>query len=142
MKKAKNLPNKQQEKIPKDNSSSFDKNKVFWSFAYFDSDIEYPSGLRSDLQFSDVADMLKSTGFRGWKELTADSKRDHPIAVNRLAKFAQKRIAQINLDDIDELWSFRVNAAYRIWCIKIESLLQVLWIDPNHQIYPVEKRHT
>ena len=57
MKKAKNLPNKQQEKIPKDNSSSFDKNKVFWSFAYFDSDFDYPSGLRSDLQFSDVKEL-------------------------------------------------------------------------------------
>lgn len=69
-------------------------------------------------------------------------KRDHPIEAYKLQKFAQDRLAELQMDDLDLLWSIHVDGAFRIWGIRDASLLKILWIDPCHEICPSYKKHT
>lgn len=63
----------------------------------------------------------------------------HRIALARLCKAAQERLAAIGQDDLDELVSFRVTGVRRVWCIQDGPIMRVLWWDPEHKVYPVEK---
>ena len=65
--------------------------------------------------------------------------RNHPIRQSRLSPEAQKRLATIGLDDFEEIWSFRLTGRKRFWCIKHENVYALLWWDPNHEVYPVDR---
>ena len=64
---------------------------------------------------------------------------NHPIPQIRLSSEAKKRLAVIGLDDIEELWSFRLTGQRRFWCIKDANIYALLWWDPYHKVYPVQK---
>lgn len=66
----------------------------------------------------------------------------HSVSVARLAPEAQRRLARIGKDDVDELVSFRISARKRVWCIAVGNLMKVLWWDPNHEVAPSTKRRT
>lgn len=66
----------------------------------------------------------------------------HSVEVWKLCKDAQDRLADLNLDDLEELYSFRLTGTNRLWCIRHASIMRVLWWDPEHQVCPSGKRHT
>lgn len=82
-----------------------------------------------------------------WKDvLTPTSGRksntqSHPMAVNILSKEAAKRLSALHLDEYDTLYSLAITGKQRVWGIMIEDTgtFQVLWYDPLHEIYSVEK---
>lgn len=76
-----------------------------------------------------------------WTEIE-QSTGSHPISKNLLIKSAQDRLIEIKQDDVDELFSLRVNGKARIWGIREEHVLRVLWWDPEHQVCPSEKKNT
>jgi hypothetical protein len=45
-------------------------------------------------------------------------------------------------DDVEAVLSLRISARERVWGILDGPALQVLWWDPEHQVYPVERRNT
>lgn len=65
--------------------------------------------------------------------------RCHPIECHRLEKPARDRLVEINQDDLDELMAFHITGPNRVWCIKDQNIMRVLWWDPEHQVYPVER---
>ena len=78
-----------------------------------------------------------------WNEILVKSKtRNHVVSVGSLVSQAKRRLAQLKVDDIDELVSLRLSARERIYGIRNQAALLLLWWDPDHAIYPVEKRHT
>lgn len=73
-----------------------------------------------------------------WKEiLVRDSKYNHFIAVEKICSDAQRRLRELHLDDTDALISLRLAGAERIWGILELNVLQVLWWDPQHLVYPI-----
>jgi len=66
-----------------------------------------------------------------------DGSNNHPIPCERLCKDAQKRLEELITEDIDELFSLRVQGEIRIWGIRRERVLQILWFDFEHEVYPV-----
>jgi hypothetical protein len=67
----------------------------------------------------------------------------HPIPQDSdgLSGEAPRRLAEISREQYD-LYSLRIFGAGRVWGIKVENVLYVLWWDPNHIIYPWEPRNT
>jgi hypothetical protein len=66
----------------------------------------------------------------------------HPIETWRLCNDAKKRLGEIGVI-ADELISLRVTGVERLWGCRIDSnVVELLWWDPLHQVYPVEKKHT
>lgn len=63
------------------------------------------------------------------QKLTWQDHRDsgsHPVKVVDLIHEAQKRLVQIEKDDVDELYSFRISGKKRIWGIREGNILWIL----------------
>lgn len=64
----------------------------------------------------------------------------HHIEVARLSAPAQRRLAELKIEDRDELFVFRISSRKRIWGIRDSEEFHVLWWDPDHTVYPVGER--
>ena len=86
---------------------------------------------------------LKEFEAMTWNEiLVRDKRKNHTIKVEEIAQQARKRLIEIGQDDIDELVSLRLTGTTRIWGIRDQNVLKLLWWDPDHQVYPSHKKHT
>lgn len=65
--------------------------------------------------------------------------KHHFIAIEKIIEDAQRRLKTLNLNDIDELFSIRLDGELRIWGIRKSSYLQVLWFDFQHEICPPQR---
>ena len=74
-----------------------------------------------------------------WKDVTG--KENHFIAVEQISGEAQKRLAEIDVKEAD-LFSMRFSAKERAWGVRDKAIFRFLWWDPEHKIYPVEKKNT
>ena len=63
-----------------------------------------------------------------------DTGSHHRVPVSR------RNDGELQLDDLDEIWSFRVTGERRFWCVKRENIYELLWWDPEHRVYPVSKK--
>jgi hypothetical protein len=91
-----------------------------------------------------------------WERVASVDRREHlPIdrapgaagqpflpSVPDLVEKSGERLTEIRHDDLEELWSLRVSGKERIWAIRERSVFRVLWWDPEHHVYVVEKKHT
>ena len=45
--------------------------------------------------------------------------------------------------DIDKIHRFQIHGAQRVYALSFDrGVYDLIWWDPEHQIYPVEKKHT
>ena len=61
----------------------------------------------------------------------------HHVRVEKLSSDAQKRLKEMKLDDIDEIYSLRLEGKLRIYGIRKYNYLKILWVDTEHEIYPI-----
>jgi hypothetical protein len=68
---------------------------------------------------------------------------NHVLSIDRFAKNALKRLQDLKLDDIDELFSLRLNNTLRLYGIRDGRVLRLIWHDPHHGTkngaYPTKK---
>ncbi len=62
--------------------------------------------------------------------------------VENLPNPAAKRLLEMEKDDATLLHSLRLNGAYRVWGILRENVYYVLWLDPEHEVWPSHLKHT
>ncbi len=78
-----------------------------------------------------------------WNEILLISKKhNHSISVEDLSKEARKRLAERKLDDLEEVISLRLSGKERVFGVRQEIALTLLWWDPNHEVCPSELKHT
>lgn len=61
-------------------------------------------------------------------------KKNHTVKMEGLTKPAIRRLRRINMDDIPGVFSLRFENMFRIIGIRDEAILDILWIDPNHEV--------
>ncbi len=66
----------------------------------------------------------------------------HVIPISDICTDAKRRLNEIKMDDIDELFSLRLTGKQRIWGIRDRHILKVLWWDPEHEVCPSYKSYT
>ena len=59
-----------------------------------------------------------------------------------LTHIAKGRLSELQRDDIEELYSWHISSKGRLWCAEYDGMMCVLWWDPEHEVYPVPKKHT
>ena len=93
-------------------------------------------------EWKKVRDRLQS--FEHMKLADLWRSESHPIEQNQIIPSAQRRLRELHLDDIEELWSLRITGKKRLWCIKDagQNVFSILWWDPEHKICPVTIKHT
>jgi hypothetical protein len=72
-----------------------------------------------------------------WNEILVQNKYwNHTIQVGDLCSEAQERLLDLRLDDYDEIVSLRLSNLERIWGLRIDGAMTLLWWDPDHSICP------
>ena len=111
-----------------------------WSLAVFDH--QGPWGRercsKDDSLWKEIYPKLRNYETMTWGEIERNKKRDHSVPVEGIVKEALERLAELKLDDIDDLFRFRLSGKMRVWGIRIGRVFQLLWWDPEHEIWPVE----
>ena len=60
---------------------------------------------------------------------------NHHIPITNIIKEAQNRLAQLNLDEEDMMFSLRIGSKKRIWGFLRSRVFEIIWYDENHEIY-------
>ncbi|MFH2067099.1 MAG: hypothetical protein ABIK15_18005 [Pseudomonadota bacterium] len=106
-------------------------------------DLKGPWGweaIDKSLLFEDILPKIQNFESMLWSEVLG--RNNHEIPVNKICKEARKRLAELGFDDFDTLVSLRLTGPQRLWGIRIDNILKILWWDPHHEIYPYLKKHT
>lgn len=123
------------------------KNKLFkWAIRSDIIDLEY-EGLGFNI--ISIKEFLKRIKPRldnyitmTWDELE-QRKSCHPMDVEKIQNEMFTRLEEKFGENIPEtLYQVDVTSKYRIWGIKIDNVFCLMWKDPFHQVYPVQKKHT
>jgi len=121
---------------------NFPNHPPVWQLKMIDMDHEHWGWKNLNEDLYEVLDKLKNYETRTWKEIQSDKKRDHPVAFEKLANEAQKRIKELRYDDIDELYRFKLSGKKRVWGIVHGYIFKILWWDPEHTVCPSPKKNT
>lgn len=96
---------------------------------------------------SAVLTFIKDVSSSTWSEIRSQTtgartghRKHHEMGFEEVSSAAQRRISVLRLDEqFSELFRFRVGGRQRLWGFEVEGTFYVLWWDPDHQVYPVEK---
>ncbi|HEX6751898.1 MAG TPA: hypothetical protein VF092_31680 [Longimicrobium sp.] len=76
-----------------------------------------------------------------WREIDGPT-GSHGVDFGSLAKKARDRLEAIEQDDAAEYFSLRIDGPGRVWGIREEHVMRILWWDPNHEVCPSRLKHT
>ena len=127
-------------KISPSFKTGYDENPV-WQVGTID--LDGPFGWREiEIEFllSEILPKVQNFESMKWSEILGPN--NHEIPISSISKEAQKRLAKIGLDDLEKLVSLRLAGAKRLWGIKIQNTMRVLWWDPKHRVCPSLLKHT
>lgn len=72
-----------------------------------------------------------------WNEILVKNRYwNHAVERYRLSPEAQARLRELHLEDQEELVSLRLSNFERVWGIRIEGAMTLLWWDPTHAVCP------
>lgn len=74
-----------------------------------------------------------------WGEIERKN-QNHPIPVDKVDSKARKRLVEIQLDFVENLYSLRITKQSRLWGYRDHNLFYILWWDPGHTVYPFNKK--
>ena len=126
------------EKRPRSVPSARD-GQITISFSLFDHATEWCKEYDSGSLFHVVAKKLRNYESMRWTEIIA---RDHSVPLGKLVPRARRRLIELKLDDVDELWRFKLNGLKRLWGIRVGDCFYALWWDPEHAVCPSKLKHT
>ncbi|GJM43347.1 MAG: hypothetical protein DHS20C21_01890 [Gemmatimonadota bacterium] len=114
-----------------------------WRFGDLDRDFELSRGTSGNLTVDmDIVHQIRSKleGFEtiNWQEIERNG--SHSVERWKLAKAAQDRLDAIGHRDLDELFSLRLTGPNRVWGIRKNAVLSIVWWDPEHLVCPSLKR--
>jgi hypothetical protein len=101
------------------------------------------SSLKIQNSFDTILPQLKDYERMTWEtiERTQHGKsgksKNHYVSVENLAPNAQKRLNALGLVE-DELYSLRLGGTIRLYGLREENIMYILWIDYNHEVYPLK----
>lgn len=70
-----------------------------------------------------------------------DSTGCHDVDIYRMCGEAQKRVQALGLSR-DSLISLRITGEERVWGVRTNHVIELLWWDPDHKVCPSPKKGT
>lgn len=115
-----------------------------WQFRHLDGQGEWCWTKLTSVDIPVVLSRLREYETMTWGEIfNNDATGTHEVPIGQLCRDAQKRLTDLKLDDLDVICSIRITAKARVWGFRRgERVCHLLWWDPDHTVYPVEKKHT
>lgn len=80
-----------------------------------------------------------------WREVYSETmerrgkirKKHVSYPVSSITKEARQRLAQLQMDDHEEIFRFRMSNLERLYGVVVGATFITVWYDPTHKIYPV-----
>lgn len=113
---------------------------VCWQFSLMDLSGSFSCRDITHDEWSLILSKMRLWETMTWNEI--EGRRDHSISVENLSEAAKKRLAEIQLDDIDEVFSLHIDGKKRLFGIRDRNIFKVLWWDREHNVCPSHKKHT
>jgi hypothetical protein len=105
--------------------------KISWQLGVFDWEGPWGECTLKDCNvISLIAEQIGPFESMAWSELP--KKQHHAISCEKLNKIAQRRLIDIQQDDVDEIFSLRLQGQHRVYGIRDGSILKVIWYDRDH----------
>lgn len=117
------------------NPDSFQGHPIRWSFSLLD--MKGPFGWSTcSIQLLEevLKPRLSSFETMTWAEI--EGGQNHAIQRSQLSKEAEKRLVEIKRDDIDEVFSLRIDGKKRVIGVRDKDIFMFLWWDPEHKVCP------
>ena len=145
------VTNTQSTKMPKwevEGDSYYEKTPV-WAFSK--SDFKHNKwGLETNNdQLLRIIKKLKDYEGMSWRQILSDTAgrraapKNSEKNITQIIDEAQDRFQELNLlYEHDSIYSLTVDGAVRLWGVRTSNIFYIIWIDPEHEIYPVGKSHT
>ena len=121
----------------------FHKLRPAWRFGKME--MQDPFGWRdiSKEKLAEIRTKLSALENSTWNDILVGSrKQNHFIPVTELEPEAQRRLRELHLDDIDAVISLRLSGLERVFVIKFDVAVSLLWWDPNHLVCKSVLKHT
>lgn len=94
-----------------------------------------------------LTEMERLTWREIWDQRThsknGDSQKHKFIPVESLCDAAQRRLGELQLDEFEQMFRFRVGNMGRLWGVISEEtprVFYVIWWDPDHKVCPSKDR--
>lgn len=126
---------------PSSEPDDYGKRKPVWKFSIMDFDGPFGCGQITAAKIKEIHRKLCAFETMAWNEIERNG-QSHFMPPSIISKTAQSRLAEINQDDADNLFSLRLTGTERIWGIRDRHVYKILWWDPDHKVYPVSKKNT
>ncbi len=130
------------------NSDTYKDERVRWTAREIDHGPAPERWRRWELSAIEIVELLRfldELTQKTWRQCESETsnghKRNHDHAITDLLPVAQERLRVLD-DNEERVFRFRLNAKSRLWGFRSGSLFRILWYDQQHEVYPVEKRHT
>lgn len=69
-----------------------------------------------------------------WGEI--EGRQNHAIPRYQLSREAERRLVEINLDYVEEVFSLRIRGKERVIGVRDKDVFKFLWWDPEHKVCP------
>lgn len=113
-----------------------------WRFSHMDWDGPWCPSKCEGAAVRKILERLSQFESMTWVQVKSGT-GSHTVGAENIVKEARQRLTARKLDEwADHLTSLRVCGAERLWGILRGGIFYALWWDPDHQIYPSEKRNT
>src|ERR1700741_4618787 len=122
-----------QAKMPRTAASNAAAMQPLWSLRILDLGGPWCSGAMGGNTLVDVLRRLKAFETMTWREI--EGKGSHFVDVSGCCKKARDRLVELRHDDADSLFSLRFGGKPRLYGVRDENVLAILWWDPDHEIY-------
>jgi hypothetical protein len=127
--------------VKSDNPDKFDQETVAWQFCLLDWEHEH-WGFNQLLpkQWRDLRNALAGLEGLTWSAIkqavggrgTSGGTNHHSLDVRQICARAYKRLEELKLEDIDAVFSLRINNILRIYGIRDGRVFRLLWYDCHH----------
>jgi hypothetical protein len=125
-----------------------------WSFRFWDYDHpKWGLSSQSESALSGLITYLRAKESQTWGEICVTLGKRNPeshfIPINKLSTKVQNRLKDLHFNENgilqdEELFSLHITSKIRIWGAldSDTGTFTIIWYDPEHEVYPVEKSHT
>lgn len=114
-------------------AEEINKKNIGWNFHRMDQSGSWPCTFRRLTQYREK--MLEYEG--NTIETVLNRRHCHPIQCDVLCQRAQNRLNDLGIDG--DICQLDIGAGGRLWGILAHNIFHLLWIDPNHEVYPTER---
>ncbi len=92
------------------------------------------------LGLAEILSKLKNLETMTWNEI--EKAGSHNVAASEIDGAAYARLREIGQEDVDEIFSMRMSSKERIWGLRVGNVCKIMWWDPEHRVFPSNKKHT